>query len=120
MPGFTVSVDASRALERIRHLRDGTRPAVGDAMDTVGSAIVELARSIVHVRTGTLQASIYSKYSRNDMVLDVGATAAYAFYVEYGTWKMAAQPYIRPAVDAQMPNLQENIRQAMITLFESG
>ena len=32
--------------------------------------------------------------------LSLGATAPYAGYVEFGTRRMAAEPYLRPSVDA--------------------
>lgn len=32
--------------------------------------------------------------------LTLGATAPYAGYVEFGTRRMGAQPYLRPAIDA--------------------
>ena len=54
------------------------------------------ARADVPVRTGYLQSSICS-IDGGDRVY-AGAGADYAQYVEYGTWKMAAQPFFESAV----------------------
>lgn len=42
----------------------------------------------------------------------VGTNVSYAAYVEFGTYKMASQPYLRPAVDKTQSNLGSIIRDA--------
>jgi hypothetical protein len=46
--------------------------------------------------------------------LRIGATAHYAAYVEFGTRRMAAEPYIRPAVDAGIVQVAEALRDSII------
>jgi HK97 gp10 family phage protein len=41
----------------------------------------------------------------NDYTLHVGTNVEYAPYVEYGTRRMRAQPYLRPALDMQRVNV---------------
>lgn len=48
--------------------------------------------------TGNLRNSMYRK-DISDMRSEVGNTADYAVYVEFGTRFMGAQPYLIPAVD---------------------
>jgi len=55
--------------------------------------IAEKARRIVPVKTGKLQRSIKAKED------SVEVTEEYAGFVEFGTEKMAAQPYLRPAIE---------------------
>ena len=55
------------------------------------------AKRIVPVRTGRLRASIHHG-KMEDLVYFVGSPVIYAPFVEYGTRKMAAKPYLRPAV----------------------
>jgi HK97 gp10 family phage protein len=62
------------------------------------------AERLVPVRTGYLQSSIYAK--SQGWRVEVGAEAAYASAVEFGTSNMRAQPYLNPAVQAQLPNLE--------------
>ena len=55
------------------------------------------AKRIVAVDTGFLRSTIFVReldYNRFEIV----ATAPYAGYVEYGTYRMVARPYIRPAL----------------------
>lgn len=62
--------------------------------ETFGATVAEMARSQCPVDTGNLQASI----SASGGTITVGAE--YAQYVEYGTWKSPAQPFLTPAVQA--------------------
>ena len=66
---------------------------VGDIFQTTA---VEGAKGVCPVDTGYLQSSISG--SGGNATGEVEATAEYAQYVEYGTWKMAAQPYFTNAV----------------------
>jgi HK97 gp10 family phage protein len=59
------------------------------------------------VRTGYLQSKIYAM--AKDWVVEVGAEAAYAYCVEFGTRYMRAQPYLYPAVQEFLPELETNI-----------
>lgn len=40
--------------------------------------------------------------------------AEYAPYVELGTWKMAAQPFLTPAVEAEAKLLEDRIQEGLI------
>lgn len=51
--------------------------------------------------TGQLHDSIRLKLSLNGMTAIVSANTEYAAYVEYGTRKMAAQPFLRPSLNTQ-------------------
>lgn len=53
--------------------------------------------SLVPVDTGYLRSTI-SVQATSDTSVMAEATAEYAEYVEYGTYKMSAQPYFAPAV----------------------
>lgn len=54
------------------------------------------------VRTGRLRASITWRLGKDTVGLyaDVGSAVLYAPYVELGTSRMAARPYLRPALAA--------------------
>lgn len=56
-----------------------------------------VSTSLVPVDTGFLQSTLDAGASSEDAYAE--ASAEYAQYVEYGTWKMGAQPYFEPAVD---------------------
>jgi len=59
------------------------------------------------VRTGYLRSSIYAKIK--DWVAEIGAEATYALFVELGTRRMRAQPYLYPAIQEYLPSLEMNI-----------
>jgi hypothetical protein len=54
------------------------------------------------VRTGRLRASITWRPGQDDVspYVDIGSNVLYAPYVELGTRRMAARPYLRPALQA--------------------
>lgn len=58
--------------------------------------IVDAAQRIVPYDSGDLQDSIH--YTSENHKYYVGADEEYAAHVELGTSKMAAQPYLRPAM----------------------
>jgi len=70
-----------------------------------------LAKQIVPVRTGRLQSSIYAKIQ--GWVAEIGAEAAYAMFVEFGTRYMQARPYLFPAVQEHLPRLEQIICEAI-------
>lgn len=67
------------------------------------------ARALAPVDTGFLKNSIGMAFS-DDLTGVVFVAAEYAPYVELGTRKMAARPYLRPALDAVIPALGGEIR----------
>lgn len=49
------------------------------------------------VDTGYLRSTAFSEITDDDVI--IGFSAEYASYLEFGTYKMQAQPYLRPALD---------------------
>jgi hypothetical protein len=67
------------------------------ACDTVTALVTESAVAKAPRRTGHLKASIHSSGSASSGYRVI-ADADYAAYVERGTDKFAAEPYLRPAI----------------------
>jgi HK97 gp10 family phage protein len=65
----------------------------------------------VPVRTGYLRSTIYSKIK--DWVAEIGADATYALSVELGTRYMQAHPYLFPAIERYLPQLESIITAAI-------
>ncbi len=61
--------------------------------------------------TGYLRSTIYAKIK--EWVVDLGADAAYALFVELGTKYMQAQPYLYPAIQQYLPELETVIVSAI-------
>jgi HK97 gp10 family phage protein len=63
------------------------------------------------VRTGYLRSSIYATIK--DWVAEIGAEATYALFVELGTRRMRAEPYLYPAIQEHLPRLEQIICEAL-------
>lgn len=70
-----------------------------------------LSRRLVPVKTGHLRSSIYAKI--REWVAEIGAEAAYALFVEFGTRYMRARPYLIPAIREHLPRLEGIICEAL-------
>ena len=83
---------------------DGALGAIADEIEERVSAAIaagaetvkEHAQSICPVDTGALRDSI--AVSQDGMSAEISANTDYAAYVEFGTSKMAAQPYLVPSL----------------------
>ena len=71
------------------------------------SDVKALAKQLVPVRTGYLRSTIYATVQ--EWVAEIGAEAAYALFVELGTRHMQAQPYLYPAIQEYLPQLEDII-----------
>lgn len=91
-------------------------------LSTIKDAIPSSGQSNMHIACGTLEGKIkenapvdtghlrgsieYRVESSGDKIIGhVGTNVPYAVHVEYGTQHMAAQPFIRPAVESEKQNL---------------
>jgi HK97 gp10 family phage protein len=70
-----------------------------------------LAQRLVPVRSGYLKSTIYATVKA--WVVDVGAEATYAAFVENGTQYMKDNPFIYPAVYQYLPELEQIILEAI-------
>ena len=67
------------------------------AIDAVVETFTDNVYSLVPVETGYLSSTI-SVQATSETGVVAEAAAEYAGYVEYGTYKMSAQPYFAPAI----------------------
>lgn len=77
----------------------GIEPDYGPGCSTFVSTFMSSAQGSCPVDTGYLCSTI-SANTDGHSFCDCQATAEYAQYVEYGTWKMGAQAYFTPALEA--------------------
>jgi len=86
--------EALKRLERkAKSLRKGAQAALHEGAER----IVDHARDLAPARTATLRNSI-GILDEGDLSVTFGSKLDYARFVEYGTSRTAAQPYLRPAV----------------------
>lgn len=91
---ITVKIDMSRLQAVIARLPDGASFAAELGADAIESR----AKQLAPVRTGALKNSIGKRNVGSWWY--VVADIYYAIFVELGTRKMAARPYLVPAVDS--------------------
>ena len=89
--------------------------------------LAETARELAPVRTGHLMASIRPEFGEKmeaQEVFDpvqVVADTPYASFVEFGTSKMEAQPFLGPAAEQVEPEILEEIESVLRELgLEQG
>jgi HK97 gp10 family phage protein len=100
----------------VKH-RDPTLAIAGALQKVIEMAAMNIeaeAKQLAPVDTGNLRASIGAS-SEGPLSWVVRASAHYAVYVEMGTRYMAAQPFMRPAVErararlSAMPNISVGV-----------
>ena len=85
----------------ISHAKDvleAEQAAKAKALEIIGGKAESYAKKICPVDTGNLRNSItHQQYDENTEV--IGTNVEYAPYVELGTVKMSAKPFLRPAAE---------------------
>lgn len=76
------------------------------ALEAVGMQAENYAKLLCPVDTGNLRNSITHEQGGEDFEV-VGTNVEYAPYVEYGTQRMKAQPYIKPAVEEHVQEYKD-------------
>lgn len=92
------------AIDDLLNSADGP---VGRAVIRSTARIERTAKRICPVDTGRLRSSITRSLGRDSRGLfgEVGSNVEYAVYVELGTSRAQAQPYLRPALAAEVVRL---------------
>jgi len=93
--------------------------AFDEALEAGAQAIEDMAVTLVPIRTGRLRDSIHHvrKAPLNWIVTAGGPDAPYARFVEYGTYKMAARPFLRPATEDRRHEMNQIIHRKIRELL---
>ena len=105
---FSVSVDTSK-LDAIIAKLPGNRDKIVKA---TAFHILGEARKRAPVATGALRDN--SEVTDGDGYKNIEFHQEYAAFVELGTWKMAARPFLKPAVEAEAKLLEQRIKEELI------
>jgi HK97 gp10 family phage protein len=115
-----VAVEVDVALEGVEEFKaamgrfdSGLQSNVHGQLESWAEAVRALAKQFVPVRTGHLRDSIYAKVG--EWVAEIGSEATCALFVEFGTRRMRAQPYLFPAVQEHLPRLEQIVCEAIDT-----
>lgn len=88
--------------------------AIDSALNGLSDEALAYMQSIVPVRTGNLRDSCFVDVTNDGRIrIRIGADAYYAIYIELGTSKRAATPYIRPTYDYVVAKLPSILRKGV-------
>ena len=117
MSEMSVEIDSSGAIARLNEFMQNFMQVNTVLEEDVNDGVemmVETARILVPVATGNLRDSIHYEGSFPNYSIVVDAQNEYGqyygYYVEWGTSKMGAQPFLWPAINAVLPKLVYRIR----------
>ena len=118
MGQLRLQVATTIELEDLDELTDEQSQALEEEVHAIvenaGDNMVTYAQGIVPVRTGNLMASIFAEVDEDNLAVTLGATADYASFIEYGTVKMRAQPFLEPAAAIGQEEMNARIEEAII------
>ena len=97
---YTVSISVNKeVLEKMIAAFDSNLADIGQR---VGDELEGNAKGFAPVDTGWLRSTIHQEYPGGDVLAQIAVLEAdcnYAIYQELGTYKMAAQPFMTPAIE---------------------
>ena len=106
----TVTIKGLSSLEaKLKKLEPLTRDAMATGVAKAGLLVEGAAKRIVPVDTSALRNSIYTNEfsSGNSASAMIVAPLDYAMYVELGTSRQQAQPYLQPSLQKNKNNARK-------------
>jgi HK97 gp10 family phage protein len=85
-----------------------SQEAISNALEIIGGMAESYAKQLCPVDTGRLRNSI-THQQEDENTVAIGTNVVYAPFVELGTRRMAAQPYLRPAIEEHKTDYQRVI-----------
>lgn len=98
MPSFLVTYSGMEEfMSEMQGMRERVPGAIQELMDSIGADTKDSMDNFTHVRSGTLRAGNTVIFQDNGF--ELRNNVYYASFVEFGTRKMEARPYLAPAVE---------------------
>jgi HK97 gp10 family phage protein len=107
-----MTIQMRLGLNSLADLAPRIMETVDGELEDAAEEIADIARDLVPVDTGFLRSTIHVERI-DHLALQVRADAEYAAFVEYGTSRMAAQPYMTPAIEAVRAGYEARIARAI-------
>lgn len=103
MAKVTIQLDGMQALQRaITRAPDVVKAHAGDAVASTSFAVAQRAKALAPVATGTLKGAITAQASKGlTGGVTIGPQAFYWRFVEYGTQRTSARPFLRTAAEME-------------------
>jgi HK97 gp10 family phage protein len=109
-----VEIDLAGAEEfsqAMSHFDSEMQTQVQTSMAEWAETVKTEATRLVPVRTGYLRSTIFARTQQ--WQAEVGAEAGYAAAIEFGTHYAQAKPFIQPALQAHLPELERILLDAV-------
>jgi len=97
--------------QKLERLNSTMQQQIHGELSEQGIVLENTIKSFAPRRTGYLESTVFSRVE--DWLLKVGATAPYAYFVEFGTRFMQAKAFIRRALDYCWPGIWDRLNQAV-------
>jgi HK97 gp10 family phage protein len=102
MDRVVFKLDGAEELKaNLEKITETKRQRVKEVVGVSGLNVQRNAKLLCPVDTGTLRNSIMADFE--ELTATVHTNIPYAPYVEFGTRKMAAEPYLTPAAEVEQP-----------------
>jgi HK97 gp10 family phage protein len=92
---------------------DGIESAIDVALEKIGLLAEGYAIKKCPVDTGNLRGSITHEIDTSDNAVYIGTNVEYAPYVELGTSRQKAQPFLRPAASEHGAQYRQVLKKAL-------
>lgn len=109
---FGVSLEGlSQVKAKLDKLPEDVDKKVADLINKTAINIQNNAKRLAPVDTGRLRSSIRIRFYRdNGPAADIYTDVEYAAYLEFGTKRMSARPYMTPAWELERAKFEEALR----------
>lgn len=114
-----LTADVSTAYRAIDSAKSAIGDGIASALIRIGNEQIGGAKQVVPVYTGNLRDSISVLTSDLDSI-EVGTDVEYGPFVEFGTFKQEAQPYLGPQADAMQSRAPAILSQEISSKMRSG
>lgn len=92
---------------------EGIESAIAVALEEIGLLAENYAAKKCPVDTGNLRGSITHEIDTSDNAVYIGTNVEYAPYVELGTSRQKAQPFLRPAASEHGAQYRQVLKKAL-------
>ena len=100
--------DLKEITSTVKHLLNTAPEEMETLLQQTAKHIEGQARQLHQPDTGWLRKNIIAKKTKEGY--EVQSNADYSLWVEYGTRKMTAKPYFRPAIERGMEYLEQELK----------
>lgn len=108
---ITIDTKSFNEFQKIlKNLSKENREKCEKMIEKTAVRIESRAKYFCPVDTGRLRASITHEIGSDKLSAVIGTNVEYSMYVEFGTRKMKAQPYLRPAFIESVAHMVEEYR----------